>query len=79
MWESLLAKYTTEDATKQKFVIGNFYKWEMTKKKYVKIQISEFHKLVKDIKLKKIILLEQFVAGILIEKLPESSNDYKQI
>lgn len=51
----------------------------MTDEKDVKVQVNEFHKLVKDLKLKKIILLEQFVAGILIEKLPESSNDYKQI
>ncbi|XP_060182941.1 uncharacterized protein LOC132612882 [Lycium barbarum] len=78
IWDSLHAKYTAEDATKQKFVIGNFYKWEMTEDKDVKMQINEFHKLVEDLKSEKIILPEQFVAGMLIEKLPQSWSDYKQ-
>ena len=34
IWESLIIKYTAEDAGKQKFVVGNFYKWEMTEKGY---------------------------------------------
>ena len=29
IWESMTLKYTAEDAGKQKFVIGNFYHWEM--------------------------------------------------
>ncbi|KAH0670005.1 hypothetical protein KY289_024498 [Solanum tuberosum] len=66
IWESQLAKYTAEDATKQKFVIGNFYKWEMTEEKDVKVEINEFHKLVEDLKSEKIILPEQFVAGNLV-------------
>ncbi|XP_049352640.1 uncharacterized protein LOC125817109 [Solanum verrucosum] len=50
----------------------------MTEEKEVKVQINEFHKLVEDLKSEKIILPEQFVAYILIEKLLESWNDYKQ-
>ena len=26
IWESMLIKYTTEDAGKQKFIVGNYYK-----------------------------------------------------
>ena len=78
IWESLNLKYTAEDAGKQKFVIGNFYRWEMNEEKDIKSQINEYHKLIEDLKAEKIILQEEFVAGILIEKLPESWSDYKQ-
>ena len=47
MWESLILKYTAEDAGKQKFVVGNFYKWEMTEEKDIKLQINEYHKLLR--------------------------------
>lgn len=55
----MLAKNTAKGATKQKYVIGNSYKWEMTEEKDVKVQINEFQKLVEDIKSKKIILPKQ--------------------
>ncbi|OMO89770.1 Integrase, catalytic core [Corchorus capsularis] len=78
IWDSMITKYTAEDVGKQKFVIGNFYRWEMTDGKDIKGQINEYHKLVDDLKAENIELLEEFVAGILIEKLSESWNDYKQ-
>ncbi|XP_054813466.1 uncharacterized protein LOC129314121 [Prosopis cineraria] len=78
IWESLVTKYTTEDAGKQKFVVGNYYKWEMTENKDVKEQINEYHKLLEELHAENINLLDEFVAGILIEKLPESWFDYKQ-
>ena len=28
IWESMVTKYTAEDVGKQKFVVGNYYKWE---------------------------------------------------
>lgn len=74
----LLVKYIAEDAIKQNFIIGNFYKWEMVEGKDVKVQINEFHKLIEDLKSEKIILSQQFVAGVLMEKLALSWIDYKQ-
>ncbi|XP_017979829.1 PREDICTED: uncharacterized protein LOC108662774 [Theobroma cacao] len=50
----------------------------MTDEKDIKSQINEYHKLVDDLKAEKINLQEEFVAGLLIEKLPESWNGYKQ-
>jgi hypothetical protein len=38
-------------------------------------QINEYHKLLEDLKAKNIMLLNAFVARMLIEKLPESSKD----
>ena len=77
IWEALIKKFTAEDATKQKFVVGKFYQWQMTEDKEIKVQINEFQKLVEDLKAEEIELPEKFVAGILIEKLPESWSDYK--
>ncbi|XP_075074760.1 uncharacterized protein LOC142162318 [Nicotiana tabacum] len=74
----MVTKYTAEDATKQKFVIGNYYKWEMTEDKDITAQINEYHKLIEDLKSEDISLPEQFVAGMLIEKLLKSWSDYKQ-
>jgi hypothetical protein len=73
----MATKYTAEDAGKQKFVIGNYYRWEMVEEKDIKAQMNEYHKLLEDLKSENITLPEAFVAGILIEKLPESWKDYK--
>ena len=78
IWESMLTKYNVEDVGKRKFVVGNYYKWEMVDNKDIKLQINEYHKLLEELKAKKIELLEQFVAGPLIEKPHDSWSDYKQ-
>ena len=44
IWDSMLKKYTAEDVGKQKFVVGNYYKWEMVDNKDIKLQINEYHK-----------------------------------
>ncbi|GAU51024.1 hypothetical protein TSUD_283680 [Trifolium subterraneum] len=77
IWESMAAKYTAEDAGKQKFVIGNYYRWEMVEDKDIKAQINEYHKLLEGLKAENITLPDAFVAGVLIEKLPQSWKDYK--
>ena len=49
----------------------------MVDDKEIKGQINEYYKLLEDLKAKMIVLEEEFVAGLLIEKLFESWNDYK--
>lgn len=71
-------KYIAEDAEKQKFVIGNHYRWKMTDNKDIKAQINEYYKLLEELKAYNINLPDKFVACLLIEKLPESWKDYKQ-
>lgn len=78
IWESLGTKYTAEDAGKQKFIVGNYYKWEMTENKDVKEQINEYYELLEELCAENINLPDEFVVGILIEKLPESWSDHKQ-
>jgi len=70
IWDSLFLKYTAEDIVRQRFVIGNYYRWEMIEGKDIKIQINEYHKLLEDIKTKRITLLDEFVSELLIEKFP---------
>ena len=72
IWELMLTKYMAEDVGKQKFVVGNYYKWEMVDNKNIKLQINEYHKLLEELRVEKIELPEQFVVGLLIEKLLDS-------
>jgi len=44
IWDSMITKYIAEDAGKEKFVIGNYYRWEMNDEKDIKAQINEYHK-----------------------------------
>jgi len=41
--------------------------------------INEYHKLLEDIKAEKILLPDEFVSELLIEKLSSSWIDYKQL
>jgi len=78
IWDSLILKYIAEDVVRQRFVIGKYYRWEMIEDKDIKIQINEYHKLLEDIKAENIVLPDEFVSELLIEKLPQSWTDYKQ-
>jgi len=40
--DNMNVKYTTEDATKQKFVVGNYLRWQMKEDKEIKVQINEY-------------------------------------
>jgi len=72
IWGSLILKYIAEDVVRQRFVIGKYYRWEMIEDKDIKIQINEYHKLLEDIKAENIVLHDEFVSELLIEKLPQS-------
>ena len=50
----------------------------MVDNKNIKLQINEYHKLLEELRDEKIELFEQFVVGLLIEKLLDSWSDYKQ-
>ena len=78
IWDSLILKYIVEDIVLQRFVIANYYRWEMIEGKDIKIQINEYHKLIEDIKNESITLPNEFVFELLIEKLLQSWTNYKQ-
>jgi len=50
----------------------------MKEDKEIKVQINEYHQLLAELKAENIILRDVFVADALVEKLPDSWNDYKQ-
>ena len=54
IWESMLTKYIVEDVGKEKFVVGNYYKWEIVNNKDIKLQINEYHKLLEELRAEKI-------------------------
>ena len=78
IWESMPKKYTVEDVSKQKFVVGNYYKWEIVDNKDIKLQINEYHKLLEELRAEKIELPKQFITGLLINKITDSWSDYEQ-
>jgi len=78
IWDSLILKYTAEDIVRQRFVIANYYRWEMIEGKDIKIQINEYHNLIEDIKTESITLPDEFVFELLIKNHPQSWTDYKQ-
>jgi len=59
IWDSHILKYTVEDIVRQRFVIANYYRWEMIEGKDIKIQINEYHKLIEDIKTESITLPDE--------------------
>ena len=44
----------------------------MNKEKDIKVQISEYHKLLEDLKIENISMPDEFDSELLIEKLPKS-------
>ena len=54
----MLRKYTAKDVGKQKFVVGNYYKWEIIDNKGIKVQINEYRKLLEELRVGKIELPE---------------------
>ncbi|KAI9117051.1 hypothetical protein K1719_012050 [Acacia pycnantha] len=52
---------------------------EITDDKDIKLQINKNHKLNVELRAEKIDLLDEFMVGVLIEKMPNLWNDYKQL
>ena len=56
-------KYILEDVGTQKYVIGNFRNFQMTKGRDVSSQIHYYHLLINDLAIENIKFSEPFVAG----------------
>ena len=76
IWNLLSKKYIIEEAGSQQYFIGDFLHFRMVDNKPITNQIHDYHRLVDNLKNEGIILPARFLAGCLIEKLPESWNDY---
>ena len=78
IWDALTKKYIVEDVGTQKYAIGNFRKFQMIEDRDVSSQIHDYHMLVNDLVTEDIKLPKPFVAGYLIETIPDSWKDYKK-
>lgn len=77
IWDALVSKYVVEDAGVKKYDIGNFLSFKMSDEKEIYAKIHSFHLLVVELTNEGIVLHTAFIVGFLIEKLPESWQDYK--
>ena len=50
IWEKLNKKYVIEDASAQKYAIGNFLQFQMSDEKDVSVQIHDYHTILNDLK-----------------------------
>ena len=49
IWNALTKKYIVEDARTQKYIIGNFRKFQMTEDRDVSSQIHDYHMLINNL------------------------------
>lgn len=76
IWDQHNKKYIIEEAGSQQFFIGDFLHFRMVDNKPVTYQIHDYRLLVNNLKSEGIEVPERFLAGYLIEKLPETLSDY---
>lgn len=78
LWVTLDNKYRIEEASNQKFLIGNYFDFKMNDSKSVLTQVHELQSIVNNLKNAEITLPEAFQVGAIIAKLPTSWNGYKK-
>ncbi|KAI9194970.1 hypothetical protein LWI28_010498 [Acer negundo] len=78
LWIALDNKYRIEEASNQKFLIGNFMDYKMFDNKPIMTQVHELLNLISDLNVAGVNLDESFLVGVIISKLPSSWNGYKK-
>ena len=77
MWDALEKKYKSENVGSKMFVIGRFLDYRMVDTRSVVEQVEEFQMIVHSVIDEQMPLLERFIAGVMIEKLPQSWSYFK--
>ena len=77
IWDAMNKKHILEYARTHKYAIRNFRNFQMIKDRDISSQIHAYHLLINDLAIEDIKLHESFMAGYLVETLPESWKDYK--
>ncbi|XP_073121784.1 uncharacterized protein [Henckelia pumila] len=78
LWLALENKYRIEEASNQKFLIGNYFDFKMIEGKPFLDQVHDLQLIVSNLKNAEITLPEPFQVGAIIIKLPYSWNGYKK-
>jgi hypothetical protein len=76
MWDTLNTKYGGSDAVIELYIIEQYHDYHMVDEKSVVTQAHEIQCMVKELRLLKIVVLDEFVAGAIIAKLPPSWRDF---
>ena len=69
IWDAMTKKYIIENARTQKYAMGNFRKFQMTKDIDVSSKIRGYHMLINDLVIEDIKLPQPFVVDYRIETL----------
>jgi hypothetical protein len=76
MWDTLNTEYECSDADTELYIIEQYHDYQMVDGKSVVTQAHEIQCMVKELRLLKIIVPDEFVAGGIIVKLPPSWRDF---
>ena len=79
IWEALQKKYDTEEAGTKKYAVSRYLKYQMLDDKPVEAQSHELQKIAHEIISEGMTLDEQFQVAVLIDKLPPSWKDFKNV
>lgn len=75
-WDALEAKFGVCDAGTELYIMEQFYDYKMTDDRPIVEQAHEIQSLAKELEQFKCTLLDKFVAGGIIAKLPPSSRNF---
>ncbi|KAK1669079.1 hypothetical protein QYE76_057238 [Lolium multiflorum] len=76
VWDALEAKFWVSDAGTELYVMEQYYDYRMTDERSVVEQAHEIQSLAKELEQFKCTLLDKFVAGGIIAKLPPSWRNF---
>ncbi|CAJ2630366.1 unnamed protein product, partial [Trifolium pratense] len=79
VWEALTKKYDTEEAGAKKYAVSRYLKYQMVDERSVEAQSHEIQKIAHEIITEGMPLDEQFQIAVIIDKLPPSWKDFKNI
>ncbi|XP_059306321.1 uncharacterized protein LOC132057733 [Lycium ferocissimum] len=77
IWDSLEKKYGDDDAGKNKYVVGQWIKFQMVDNKPIMEQVHEYENLTADLLTEGMKMCEIFQANVLLEKFPPFWSDYR--
>jgi hypothetical protein len=76
MWDTLNTEYGGSDAGTELYIIEQYHDYQMVDGKSVVTQAHEIQCMVKELRLLKIVVPDEFVAGGIIAKMPPSWRDF---
>jgi hypothetical protein len=76
MWDTLNTEYGGSDVGTELYIIEQYHDYQMVDRKSVVTQAHEIQCMVKELRLLKIVVPDEFMARGIIAKLPPSWRDF---